>query len=200
MRRVGWVIFAVLLCTVPVVAWLRVAQRPVEKPLRHLGTMPALNLTTQEGKPFDAERLRGKVRIVDFIFTRCAQICPRLTDELRRVQETLRTHALPVEIVSISVDPDNDTPAALKDFAAKHHADLSNWTFLTGPAATIDDIVMRGFKQGIDRALGDGGVNVTHGSRLVLVDAEGGLRGLYDTTDATAMTLLVKDIDRLVHP
>jgi protein SCO1/2 len=110
-------------------------------------------------------------------------------------------------LLSISVDPERDTPEALRSFAARFNADLRTWTFVTGPAEIVEDAVVRGFKQAMDRvARPDGGggadedrMTIIHGSHFVLVDKAGTIRGYYDSTRTGDMDRLVNDTKTLVN-
>ena len=89
-----------------------------------LGSIPDFVLIDQNSKPFGTEQLRGSVWIADFIFTSCPDMCPMLTSAMATIErETAEEPALKdVRFVSISVDPDNDTPAVLAEYAGKYAA------------------------------------------------------------------------------
>ena len=174
---------------------LLAACRPGE-PLPSIAAVPALAMQDQDGKPFTEAELKGRVGIVSFMFTSCPDVCPILTNKL----SGLRTQLLPVReqvrFVSISVDPEKDTPPVLKEFAQKHGADYPDWRFLTGPTAKLRDVVVQGFKQSLDR--GDGSPHgIMHGSHFVLVDRAGMIRGFY-RSDQEGVLLIARDARRLV--
>jgi protein SCO1/2 len=89
-----------------------------------------------------------------------------------------------IHLISITVDPENDTPEVLKIYAAAHHADTARWTFLTGPEKTIYALIGQGgFMLGVAKNEGPArtpGNEVTHSSRLALVDRKGAIRGYFD--------------------
>jgi protein SCO1/2 len=104
------------------------------------GYFPDVTLVTQDGRRvrFYSDLLRDKVVLINFIFTRCKDLCPRTTMNLRRVQEQLGdTVGRSVYLVSISVDPVNDTPAVLKAYAERAGAPIG-WDFLTGEQEDIE--------------------------------------------------------------
>ena len=106
------------------------------------GYFPDVNLVTQDGRRvrFYSDLLRGKVVLINFIFTRCKELCPRTTTNMRRVQELLGNEiGRTVHIISITVDPDNDTPAVLKAYAEAAGAGRG-WEFLTGDTEDIESI------------------------------------------------------------
>lgn len=145
---------------------------------------PAFTLTDQDGQTLTNESLRGSVWIGAFIFTRCQGPCPRMTADMAALQSRLPAG---VRLISISVDPDFDTPAVLKEYAKKVGADESRWRFLTGPR---DQIVR--LSRGLMLGLSDTGGEIVHSTRIVLVDREGKVRGYFDSADPAALGALVK--------
>ena len=119
---------------------------------------------------------RGKVVAVAFIFASCTDICPMLTDNMARVQDKLGAAFGPqIAFVSITVDPERDTPEVLKQYAQNFDADLKGWSFLTGDPATVHEV---GRKYGvIARKTADG--DVDHTLLTSLVDPNGILRVQY---------------------
>src|SRR5947207_874045 len=92
-----------------------------------IGSAPPFTLVDQDGRRFSLNDTRGKVRVVTFIFTTCSSTCPLLTAKLIGVQRKLSGEKSKVFFTAITVDPLNDTPAALKKYALAHSADLSNF-------------------------------------------------------------------------
>jgi protein SCO1/2 len=168
------------------------------------GPVPAFTLDDQDGKPFDSRALAGKVWVADFVFTSCSEICPRMTQEMQRLQQHLLNRGLDrnVRLVSISVDPERDTPERLRGYAEGFAARREVWSFLTGDQKKIEDAVVNGFKQSMEKEVSDGGPDaftILHGTRFVLVDARGIIRGYYDPTESDARELLRKHIAQLVE-
>ena len=158
-----------------------------------LGPFPDFALTDQAGRAVSRADLRGAVWVADFIFTRCPTICPRLTD--RMAELAARTQG--VRFVSFSVDPEHDTPAALAAFAAAHGADLTRWSFLTGPI----DAVTAGAKLALERDPAQPPeAAIRHGTHFILVDAEGRIRdGYYDSADEDGRARLRADLAALAR-
>ncbi len=102
-------------------------------PLPVLFDAPKFALTDQNAKPFSNDQLHGKIWVADFIFTQCNSLCPLMTQNMANFQK--KSAGSGVQMVSFSVDPENDTPPILKDYAAKNGADESRWHFLTGTRA-----------------------------------------------------------------
>jgi len=105
------------------------------------GPAPAFRLTDQDNRKVSLGDLRGKVVLVSFIYTNCAAACPLTTAKLASIHDALRGKDL--HIVSITIDPAHDTPAVLKKYGQQFKGvDLRSWSFLTGPEAEINDLLM----------------------------------------------------------
>jgi cytochrome oxidase Cu insertion factor (SCO1/SenC/PrrC family) len=105
-----------------------------------------LPLLTQDGKQvrFFTDVLKDKVVLISFVYTECKDACPLLTHKLTLVRDQLEGQlGKPIQFVSISLDPARDTPAALKAFARRHHADHAGWVFLTGESANVNQIIKK---------------------------------------------------------
>jgi protein SCO1/2 len=147
---------------------------------------PDFTLTDQDAKPFANSQLRGQPWVADFIFTQCASLCPMMSSRLSSLQDRIPAK---VKFVSFSVDPKNDTPAALTDYAAKYHAQTGRWIFLTGPEKDEMQVVA-GMKMYAKPA--EGANPIEHSPYFVLVDAQGKVRGVYDSNTE-------QEIEQLVH-
>ena len=149
-------------------------------------------LVDQNGAPFGSQQLLGKIWIADFVYSTCPGPCPMISSRMGELQKPLRD--TDVKLVSFSVDPQHDTPAVLRDYAAKLNAEPSRWHFLTGDKTTIYRLSRDGFKL----AAGAGAaVGPIHSTRMVLVDRSGVIRGYYDATDADGVTRLLADVTHL---
>lgn len=148
--------------------------------LARYGQLPQFSLQDQHGDPFRDTDLRGRVVIVDFIFTSCPDVCPLLTEQLASLRKQLPAKA-PLAFVSFSVDPEHDTPERLRDFAQQHGVDVDNFWFVTGPLDEVKRVVTQGFKQAMQLQPASQGQprNVLHGTHFVLVDPSGALRGFF---------------------
>ncbi len=175
-----------------------------EKDLPVGDPVPAFSFVDQDAQPFGLERLRGKVWVASFIFTRCRDTCPGMTGKLLLVEDAVK--ATPelsgdVHIVSFSVDPERDKPRDLKAYARSYGADTSVWHFLTGEKGAVEKLSQEGFRLPLGRTpLPDGGgtaPDIIHSDRFALVDREGRLRGYY-SSDAEGMKRLIADLKRLV--
>ena len=131
---------------------------------------PGFSLVDQSGKPLSLGDLEGEIVIVDFIFTRCPGPCPIMTSRHVELQRLLSPELRArVHFVSISLDPAFDTPEVLAAYARARGADLSDWSFLTGPEAEVAEVIRR-WGVGTLRAP-DG--NIDHALATFLVDGRG---------------------------
>ena len=102
-----------------------------------------------------------------------------------------------VKLVSFSVDPDHDTPAALKAYGVKFNADFGRWSFLSSPGRQAIWDVAKGMKIAAGQA--DTQDQLLHSDRFLLTDAEGHVRGIYDSSDESALKRLAADAIKLSH-
>src|SRR5690606_15999055 len=103
---------------------------------------PPFALTDQDGNQLSLADLRGRAVLLDFVYTRCPGPCPILTGLHVEVQKALDPALRDrIHLVSISLDPANDTPTALREYGRKRGADLSGWSFLTGPPETVEQVL-----------------------------------------------------------
>ncbi len=172
-------------------------RRDLELPV--LGALTPFALQNQEGRSSGSAELKGKVWVASFFFTRCPTICPRLIAAMRELQQKAIAAGTKLELVSFSVDPENDTPPVLKAYAAKHGADLHSWTFLTGDSKVIEKTAVDGFKLALERNPDAGAEHggILHGSHLALVDERLAIRGYYRSEDADQRELLLADANKL---
>ena len=141
-----------------------------------IGPAPPFALTSSNDQRVALADLRGKVLALTFIFTTCSESCPILTATLADIGRALGSDVGPrVAFVAISVDPLNDTPARLRDYAAAHRADVPGWFFLTGKPIDIGEVVRR---YGAYAKKTDSG-SVDHLFLTSLIDRAGMLRVQY---------------------
>lgn len=151
------------------------------------------------GRPFTLQGLRGRVWVADFIFTRCGGVCPAMTARMARLRKQTGPR---VDFVSFTVDPAHDTPEVLARYAAGFGAG-AGWTFVTGPAADLYGLSVDGFKLAAEavaperQAVGGDGPFL-HSNKFVLVDAQGEIRGYYDSADDAALRALQADLARVM--
>lgn len=175
-------LWSAVLCAL-VITVLTPLTRRVPLPPPALGDVPAFSLTNQEGLPFGTAQLAGKPYVASFIFTRCKSFCPIVFQHLKTLQERIQISKLPLSIVSFTVDPDFDSAAVLKSHAQLMGAQPEHWTFLTTEKEAMAELVEKGFMVAMGEAFMNAGMmDIAHAQKLVLVDAQGKIRGYYDAT------------------
>lgn len=158
--------------------------------------VPAFRMTDQEGREQTEAMLDGRITVLDFIFTNCPFACPTMTREMHGLSERLK--GTDVRFLSISVDPQRDTPARLKEFAQAHGADTGRWTFLTGDEATVKRIVFDSLEFALEAeddrpiTLPDGSTmnNIVHPTKLMLIGPDRGVIGFFDPNSDEDMQML----------
>ncbi len=178
------------LVLVALVSWTAGCRKDQPAPLPEIhGTLPTFELVDQTGAPFASKSLIGKLWVVNTFFTSCRSICPPMMASLKRVATRLPAS---VPIVSISIDPDNDTAEVLARYAKDHGIDGTRWRLLTGDYSAIRALVVDGFRTALGtppehRTAGD---DIEHSGKLMLIDGESRLRGWFSSdgpgTDALA--------------
>lgn len=178
--------------------WLRQAQvnQLSHRTIASYGSVPAFQLTNQDGQSFGSAQLAGKIWIADFIFTNCPGPCPMISSRMSELQRPLEK--TDVHLVTVSVDPETDTPEVLHDYAARLHALPSRWDFLTGDKASIYSLTRDGFKLAVAEGAGDDG-QLVHSTRAALVDRHGTIRGYYDVAAADGVTTLLAATSQLLR-
>jgi len=202
MRIELWLALAVLGLLVP---GLFFAHRPPEDPMpRVLGRLAPFSLVRESGKSFSSSDLAGKIWVADFVFLGCTESCPLLTTRMGHLGSILdeegkkRGGPLDVELVTFTIDPTNDTPERLSEYAARWHADAAQWAFATGSLADIQHVVADGFKIAFGKVeSGSGAFEMMHGNYFVVVDRKMQIRGYYSTDQPEEMSHLVHDVVRL---
>jgi protein SCO1/2 len=157
--------------------------------------VPEFSLTERSNRPVARQDLVGHVWVADFIFTHCSGICPAMSSNMEKLQNKLPKE---IRLVSFSVDPQNDTPEVLSEYANRYNADPERWLFLTGEQEAIQKLSIGGFKLALDPSSGTEAEPITHSSRFVLVDREGHIRGYYGTEDPGALDRLIADANKLL--
>ena len=148
------------------------------------GAVAEFALTNQFGQAISREDLSGRVWVADIIFTRCPGPCLRMTRQMKELQEALPP-ASRTRLVSLTTDPDFDTPAVLKQYGERFSADTNRWTFLTGTKREIGDLAAGGLKlSAVEKSAAerDSADDLfIHSTVFVVVDRRGRLRGVFET-------------------
>ena len=192
----GWLCLAALLL-------LLAGCRP-EPALPVLFQVPAFSLVDQSGQPFGTAEIGGRPVIVDFVYTTCTDTCPLLSQTMAQIQEQLRAEGLlgsQAVLISMSVDPERDTPPVLERYGERFGADPGGWKLLTGDAETAWRAI-EGFKVGrpfpVPLDSRNPVVNLAHSNRFMLMDGSGQVRATY-LYETLVVGDVVHDLKRLIR-
>ncbi len=157
------------------------------------GSAGRFTLSDQDGREFTEKNLEGRPWIINFIFTRCSGPCPVLTRNFVQLQNKLPSKA---GLLTITVDPEHDTPQILKEYAERSGADPSRWTFLTGPKDKVyalirDNLLNAAISNDNAKGVGE---SFIHSQRFVLLDGAGHMRGFYDGESDEALNQIRRDV------
>ncbi len=176
---------------------------PSTAPLPVLRTISSMDLVDQEGEPVNLQTFRGQPWFANIIFTRCPGPCARMTQKMRQLQEALPAEASEVQLVSLTTDPDFDTPEVLSQYARKFQADTQSWKFLTG---TKEEIVRVSTQEWLLVMLEKGEAErespndiFLHSTLTVLMDGLGRIRGTYEILEEGQLEEALADLQRLLQ-
>lgn len=161
--------------------------------------IPKFAFTNQNGELITREKLEGKIVLADFFFTHCESICPLISTQMVRLQERLKAEGLQNQVTFIShtVDPKNDTPEVMKNYANQIGADLSMWNFVTGMQEDLYEQAQEGYKlTAFPSDTAQGGF--FHTDQVALLDQDCKIRGYYDGTSTKSMDQLFSDLHKLL--
>jgi protein SCO1/2 len=150
---------------------------------------PNFVLIDQENRSFESTQLRGKVVVLNFIFTTCTDVCPLFTANLAQLQRKLSGRLADLFYVSITTDPEIDSAKVLKGYALRHGADLSHWAFLTGSEGQLRPVWKAFGIQVIRKGRG----LVQHTSLTTVIDRQG-IRRFNHWGEKWKVTDLEKDL------
>ncbi len=196
MQRLGWAgafLAFVLAVVMGYSMWRGSERRDIER-LPVIREVPGFVLTDQDGNTVTNEDLRGKIWIADFIFTRCKGPCPLMTARMLEMQRAL-VKAPEIKLVSVTVDPEHDTPEVLKAYAGANKADPERWKFLTGDKAVIEKLVTEGFMQHLAEENGE----PVHGTMFLVVDGNGMVRSARMLEDPELIPKILTDTGNLLR-
>lgn len=169
-----------------------------ELPFLSNNAIPNFQLIDQKGNTFGKGDINGKIVVVDFFFTTCPGICPKLTGQMNRLQKYIFEHPnlkSSYQLLSFTVDPETDSVATLNSYAEDKGVDYKHWKLLTGKKDSIYNLAINHFKlPAIDLGTDTLPEPFVHSERFILIDKLGFIRGYYDGTDSTSVKELMKDI------
>jgi protein SCO1/2 len=155
--------------------------------------------TNQDGKTITGKDVDGKIRVVEYFFTTCKGICPRMNENMSKVYETFHGNDK-VLIMSHTVDPKKDTVAAMKAYSLRFGADAKQWLVLTGDKKQLYDMARNAYLVTAidDTATVDIESDFIHSEKMILVDDGGRIRGQYDGTKIAEVNQLIGDVKELL--
>jgi protein SCO1/2 len=190
-RRFGWTIWvgAILLVSTLALAFLLAhfkTRLAWKNRLPVIGQVADFTLTNQNGRAVSLADLKGRVWIADIIFTRCPGPCAKTTKQMKELQDALPA-AGRMKLVSLTTDPDFDTPPVLKAYSQRFGANDERWWFLTGAKEQIAALAIESLKLTAVEKKPEEQENPAdlfiHSTIFVVVDKRGQLRGVFQTVD-----------------
>ena len=177
------------------------AERKDFRSLPILSQVPDFRFVERDGQSRSLKDLQGEIWVAGFFFSTCSGPCPALNSQMGEISRAVTRTKGKVKVVSITVDPETDTPEKLRVYADKFGAG-KNWWFLTGSLDDTFRLAREGFKLAVEvnppaTASRDG--KMLHSTKIVLVDGQGRIRGYYNGTDADLLARILPDIGDLLQ-
>jgi len=197
------IVFFIVLASAFVTYSLKYLKKPEKLPVISSNTghhVQAFKFVNQEGDTITNKDVEGKIYVVEYFFTTCKGICPKMNENMSKVYEAFRGNES-VKILSHSVDPKKDTVAAMKEYSLRFDADPKQWMFLTGDKQELYDVARYSYLISAtdDTAAVEIESDFIHSDRFVLVDRDGYVRGrFYKGTDMNEVDQLIGDIKELL--
>lgn len=160
--------------------------------------IPSFNLFNQYGAQITEENLNDKVTVVDFFFTVCPGICPKMTDNMLLVQDAFLKES-DVQMLSYSVTPDYDSVAVLKEYADLKGIEKEKWHLLTGDRSVIYDLGRNHYFIEEDLGLEKDPEDFIHTENFVLIDQNRRIRGIYNGLNKSSVQQLIADVKTLMR-
>lgn len=159
-------------------------------------TIGDFHLTDQEGNPVTPEIFKNKIYVADFFFVTCPTICPKMTKNMKILQDRFKNDDR-VLFISHTVMPEHDSVPVLKQYAIENGIIYGKWYLVTGDKKHIYDLARKHYFAAVSK--GDGGPNdFIHTENFVLIDPDKRIRGFYDGTSAEEIDRLTNDIRTLL--
>ncbi|MEO1049057.1 MAG: SCO family protein [Bacteroidota bacterium] len=159
-------------------------------------SIPAFAFVNQDSALVTEKTFEGKIYVADFFFTSCPSICPIMKTQMLRVYDSIQDES-DVMLLSHTIDPEYDTVALLKDYAARLGVTSDKWHFVTGEKDKIYEIGQRSYMvTAVEDPSEPGGY--VHSGAFLLIDKDRHVRGVYDGTKAEDVDELLRDLDVLL--
>lgn len=195
---IAWSALILIIVLVTVVFWRQ--RRPQAASLPVISKVGDFLLTNQFGLRVTDESLGGYVWVVDVIFSRCPGQCHRLSQQMRQLQQKVPVGA-PVRFISLTADPEFDTPDVLRRYADRYGADGASWMLLTGPKAALYRLAMEGLKFSVVETDPKQATILEdlfiHSASFALVDRQGRLRSMVQSEDPDSTQRILQQMQVL---
>lgn len=163
----------------------------------HPRKLADFSLVDSSGRLIRRSDLDGKILIVDFLFTSCSLTCPAVNSQMAQVQQKT-TNQPDVKLLSITVDPRDDTPDVLQKYGQRFGADTNRWLFLTGKKTALYDLIGKSFlAQDANDPFGYMPGNFSHTERIAIVDSHGNLLGYFDGLNQNTASAVIEEIAKI---
>lgn len=188
----------------PIINPIDVNEEMVDPELLRIGnghTIGNFAFKDQNNKTITQDEVKGKVFVVEYFFTTCGTICPKMNQQMQRVQTAFKGNGN-VKILSFTVNAKVDTVEQMKRYADEHQADGNQWHFLTGKQEDLYALARKSFfvlKPSEAENQGDVGSDFIHTNNFVLVDKKMRIRGYYDGTSSKEVDRLIRHVDLLLN-
>lgn len=188
----------------PIINPVDVKEDMVDPELLRIGsghTIGNFSFKNQNNKTITQDEVKGKVFVAEYFFTTCGTICPKMNQQMQRVQKAFKGNKN-VKILSFTVNAKTDTVEQMKRYAEQHQADDNQWHFLTGKQENLYSLARKSFfvlKPSEAENQGDVGSDFIHTNNFVLVDKKMRIRGYYDGTSIKEVDRLIRDVDLLLN-
>lgn len=200
LRWLRWSLWSlvVLLVACTVLLTLRARHESAARAATTARALPEFRLLERDGRSVTRRDLLGKVTVVTFIFTRCTDSCPLQTARMAQLQRELADEP-DLRLVSVTVDPEHDTPAVLAAYAARVGADPRRWLFLTGQAQDVWRFMGDALSLPAPAGSAAGRGGITHTGGLLLVGRDGVVRGFFGGQDSESWRAMREETLALLH-
>ena len=184
MLWIGLLLLLVMICVAYALSLMELSGRHRRPALPALGEVANFTLMNQDGRVVTLADLSNHVWVADIIFTRCAGSCPIMSGQMKSLQDALPANS-PVRLVTLTTDPDFDTPPVLKKYSERFSADPGRWMFLTGTKEEIGKLAGDSLKLSAVPVKPEDRQNAAdlfiHSTIFVVVDKQARLRGVFET-------------------
>ena len=203
-RSIEWTVWGGLVLVIVAIVAAFIASKVGRRnpPLLVYGTVPDFALTNQFGRVVSLADLRDHVWVADIIFTRCPGPCPKMTRQMSELQAALSANE-PVQLISLTADPEFDTPEILKRYGEAHGAAADRWYFLTGKKTDVYRLATKGLLQILDEVKPEQRESendlFVHSTKFLVVDKQGRIRASFDGAEPGSVPKILEAVRVLLR-